>query len=239
MFNSKIDIISVAKNADGTGVLTAKVNDPSGKYSSVNVVSEQIIYAKSENKLGEESIRGYLIQSVTTSIKNFIAVIKCFDIIENDQYVPIISSDAFICERINSMDAIPSGANILISDEVTAYARNYNLVNNTGTTINSLTDTVTTLSSIKNAMDTILVSNIVTDSTQTDKTKMHYATLSQSPSSDIVRMEINGVSYYENDDFTVDRPNKIIYFDTANDDFNFENLTSSADSLRVFYKYNV
>jgi len=239
VFNSKIDIISVAKNTDGTSVLTAKVNDPSGKYSSVNVVSEQIIYAKSENESGEESIRGYLIQSVTTSIKNFTATIKCFDTITGDQYTPIISSDAFICERINSMDAVPSGINILISDEVTAYARNYNLVNNTGTTINSLTNTVTILSSIKSAIDTILVSNIVTDSTQTDQTKMHHATLSQSPNSDIVRMEINGVSYYENEDFTVDRPNKIIYFDTANDDFSFENLTAATDSIRIFYKYNI
>ena len=51
-------------------------------------------------------------------------------------------------------------------------------------------------------------------------------------------MEINGVNYYEKaDDMEIDRETKRIYFDTQDDDFSFDDLKNSVDTIRVFYHY--
>ena len=88
-------------------------------------------------------------------------------------------------------------------------------------------------------VDIIKVSDIITDETDTDKTKKHYATLQHTPiEDDVVYMEINGVNYYEKaDDMEIDRETKRIYFDTQDDDFSFDDLKNSVDTIRVFYHY--
>lgn len=88
-------------------------------------------------------------------------------------------------------------------------------------------------------VDVIKTSDIITDSEATEQNKKYYFELQHTPIKDeLAYLEINGVNYYEaSDDIEIDRENKRIYFDTQEDDFSFENLQDSAETVRVFYKY--
>ena len=218
---TSLDTVEV--QADGTvTVYLMSVNDLRGKYFKGDVEVGQKVYTfcldSTNNK--PTSLGVYLITGITkfTTSKIKGVTLKRLNITTTDDNKP--SVPAFICSSINYIDDIPNGDVIGITNELTESARTYNLLHQP-----------------KPYIDTITVANIVTDLTVTDKTKQHYISLQHTPTTEAVQMEINGVSYYENDDFMVDREKSIIYFDTTDDDFTFESLKDSATTVRVFYKY--
>ena len=148
------------------------------------------------------------------------ADIVCDEDIDTSLYTIITDAQVFMCDSNNDIEDIPSGDAIGLKNDITAFARTYNLTHQK-----------------KDYIETINVSDIVTEIAQ-DNTTKHRCSLTHVPTSDMVHIEINGTANYEGDDFTVDRENKIIYFDTTSDDgFDFAALQESTSKIRVFYKY--
>lgn len=213
---------TVVSNADGTvNVGLLGVNDIRGKYTKGDIIVGCKIYAFCLNlKTNQQNSLGvFEIVSIAkyTASKLKGVVLKRLNPTTDDNNIPTIP--AFACSTTDYIDDIPNGIAIGITTELTESARTYNLLHQP-----------------KSYIDVIKVADIVTDTTESDLTKKHHIELKYKPNSKAVQMEINGVSYYENDDFIVDRDNKIIYFDTSNDDFSFDDLKESTDVIRVFYE---
>jgi hypothetical protein len=217
-----VSLDGIIVNSDGTvNINLMGVRDNRGKYVKQDVVPSCKLYTFCLDKASNQptSLGVYEIISIVryTSSKIKTIVLKRLNINNTDDNMP--SVPAFICSTTDYIDDIPSGNVIGISDELTECARTYNLLHQP-----------------KSYIDVIKVADIVTDTTESDSTKKHHIELKYKPNSKAVQMEINGVSYYEDDDFTVDRDNKIIYFDTSKDDFSFDDLKESTDVIRVFYE---
>lgn len=212
----------VVVNADNTVYVDVLgVNDPRGKYKKNDVVVGNLMYTFCADKVSQQltSLAVYRITNIVRYTTSKIKSLTFLRLNDSSKDTNFPTLPAFICSTESGIDDIPNGLAIGISTDLTETARTYNLLHQP-----------------KAFIDTIKVADIVTDTTETDPTKKHHIELKYTPTSKLVQMEINGVSYYENDDFIVDRGNKILYFDTSNDDFSFDDLKESTDMIRVFYE---
>lgn len=215
---------TVIDNEDGTQTYD-KVNvkdNVYGQYTFTHVSVGNKIYGYGDTDDGEKVFAiGIITKKVSGRRGKSSITVKIIE--PNDKIVHYNTVyGCFICDTENYIDDIPSGFGAGFDGNITELARTYNLTHQP-----------------KYYVDIIKVSDIITDETATDKTKKHYATLQHTPiEDDVVYMEINGVNYYEKaDDMEIDRETKRIYFDTQDDDFSFDDLKNSVDTIRVFYHY--
>ena len=214
------NITNQTKDMDGIiNIEYATHYDPRPKTTREDVQAGQKVYAFCSQN-GTDRLSVYSIKSIGSYDETMgrIGNIKLVreNSIDDDEHIldPMI-----VCTTENYIDDIPSGDELGFKNSLSQSALIYNLTHRPSLKIVYVN-----------------VSDIHTDETAEDG-KQHYIDLQDNLTNDfIVQMQINGVTYLENDDFQVDRENKKIYFDTdSTNNFSFNDLMEAATDVRLIY----
>lgn len=214
------NITNQTKGEDGVITIEYATHyDPRPKTTREDVKAGQKVYAFcSQNET--DSLSVYSIQSIgsyddTMGRIGDIKLVRENDIDDDEQ----ILDPMLVCSTENYIDDIPSGDELGFKNSLSQSALIYNLTHRPSLKIVYVD-----------------VKDIHTDDTA-EEGKKHYIDFQDKLTDDfIVQMQINGVTYLENDDFQVDRENKKIYFDTDSaNNFSFDDLMEAATDIRLIY----
>lgn len=189
---------------------------------STSVEKDFILFGFCTNNSGLNNFAIYKLKSMAKKGRSYNMTLQRINEHDDDNNELNFDAGNFICTIEDYVYDIPSGDSIgsvnILSAKASVYAQKHQP---------------------KYFVDTIQTKDIITDESATEQNKKHYFELKHTPIVDeMTYMEVNGVNYYESaDDIIIDRENNRIYFDTEEDDFTFENLKESAETVRVFYKY--
>ena len=242
----KIDSLVEWTKTEGTYTcVRINVSDSTGKYNGRNITVDNIMYTYNTNlSTGSNTSLGvYKITGVGRTLSSRAVNVTFKRLNDNvdgsgnaiDNDIPVTG---FICSRTNGVDDVPFGVSVGISNDLTEEARTYNLTHMNASSGDGavLEEKIRKLESKKLYKQVVDLNDIVLD----EDSGKYELQLDYYPLSDVV-MEINGVVYneYDHNDFEVQRNNDdtaVIYFDSEDDNFSFEDLKGLSDS-RVILKY--
>jgi len=213
---------SGVKFSDKVDVKLSQIDIVNKINESTSIEKDFVLFGFCTNDSGLNNFAIYKIKSLVKKGRSYNMTLQRINEHDDDNNELNFDSGNFICTVEDYVYDIPSGDSIgsvnILSAKANVYAQKHQP---------------------KYFVDTIQTKDIVTDESATERNKKHYFELKHTPIIDeMTYMEINGVNYYESaDDIIIDRENNRIYFDTEEDDFTFENLQESAETVRVFYKY--